>query len=111
MSAPKRIGYGFSMAGHHARWLAGPFPTTFDEHEYIRADLVPQWQPIETAPMERGKHILLWNAHDRCTYLGLWWSDGMDDPKSASWHSLAFGSIRPLFGNITHWMPLPESPE
>lgn len=64
--------------------------------EYIRADLVPQWQPIETAPL--GADVLTWDGND-CAVL-FWskfnkcWTCG--DPKR---------KYAP-----THWMPLPPGP-
>ena len=38
--------------------------------EYIRADLVPQWQPIKTAPKD-GK-ICLWSAKTKTVTFGVW---------------------------------------
>ena len=67
-----------------------------DAAEYIRADLVPQWQPIETAPKD-GTVILLWN--DRCE-LAFWNGRSWDD-----------GDFHDDLGHgFTHWQPLPTPP-
>ena len=70
--------------------------------EYIRADLSPQWQPIETAPRD-GAQILAYGAHqhypEEYTTKIQWWSDGIN-----GWGATGV-SIIP-----THWMPLPKPP-
>jgi hypothetical protein len=78
--------------------------------EYIRADLVPGWQPIETAPRD-GSEILV--------------SDG-EAVEKVSWAYVSnSGSVGWLinvnvdsgfnyydqFTDPTHWMPLPTPPE
>ena len=69
-----------------------------DAAEYIRADLVPQWQPIETAPKD-GTDILVYHPEHReqfvCYFLGGLWHYSLDT---------ALGS------NPTHWQPLPTPP-
>lgn len=67
--------------------------------EYIRADLVPQWQPIETAPKYEGNGhpwILVYNGMAEIVELKL--SDG------DWWRNM--GSNCPP----THWQPLPSPP-
>lgn len=62
--------------------------------EYLRADLFPQWQPIETAPRD-GTEILGYREG-----LGTWivnWDPDEQD-FSPGW-------------TPTHWMPLPEPPD
>ena len=70
------------------------------EVEYLRADLVPQWQPIETAPKD-GTVVLL----GRADYY----------PKSGYWVEHEFqdwwGWDRDRACPPTHWMPLPEPPQ
>lgn len=66
--------------------------------EYIRADLVPQWQPIETAPKD-GTDILVYHPERAeqfvCYFLGGLWMFSVDDA---------------LATNPTHWQPLPTPP-
>jgi len=72
------------------------------EHKYIRADLVPQWQPIETAPKD-GTDILVW------------WPFWSKSPEVAAfidgeWYSECVTSDS-TEKPPTHWMPLPAPPE
>ena len=80
--------------------------------EYIHADLVPQWQPIETAPKD-GTKVLLYGP--------LSCSKGIirKVPKMAvdryaqpedklGW--TGWGKFNPKFWPPTHWQPLPEPP-
>ena len=73
--------------------------------EYIRADLVPQWQPIETAP-KAGTWVMLYESN------GYEW--GVDCT-----HWLASMNLHGewvdqddclVVRHPTHWMPLPEAP-
>lgn len=73
--------------------------------EYVRADLVPQWQPIDTAPKD-GTSFLGWNkshgAHECCIPT----------------HVAHYKKPEAVYGNhpnsawfrLTHWMPLPKAP-
>ena len=74
--------------------------------EYIRADLVSQWQPIETAPKDGTKILGAWpqlRKHKWWTiqpiffYYGAW-IHGWDEDEDLALHP-------------THWMPLPEPPK
>lgn len=75
------------------------------EVKYIRADLVPQWQPIETAPKD-GTVILVY----------------IQSPLNGdAWCDVVFyNNIRDMFMTgtvcighdfVTHWMPPPEPPK
>jgi hypothetical protein len=66
----------------------------------------PEWQPIETAPKEFGKRILLYQYFDSAeVFVGCWapYFDGC-------WYVPIIGHLN---GKLkpTHWMPLPEAPE
>lgn len=69
-----------------------------DSVTFIRADLVPQWQPIETAPKD-GTDILVYHPERAeqfvCYFLGGLWMFSVDDA---------------LATNPTHWQPLPTPP-
>lgn len=70
--------------------------------KYIRADLVPQWQPIETAPKD-GTEILTIRSNG---YI-----------RNAKWYDNPFGRKDTVIDDadgkwwsVTHWMPLPSPP-
>jgi hypothetical protein len=88
---------------HDGEGFAGDV-THYSEHlgpEYIRADLVPKWQPIETAPRQ-DQILFTSNKVDG------WFEMGRVD---------VFGGYCSGFGchslehNPTHWMPLPSPPK
>ena len=101
MNAPERIwasGFGAPPAGrwwHETELTCGAL--------YIRADLVPQWQPIETAPKD-GTEILTIRSNGYIAK-GVWYEnpfgreDTVIDCASGKWWS------------VTHWMPLPAPPQ
>lgn len=63
-----------------------------------------EWQPIETAPKQDGKHVLLFGDGDdfeECVIVG-WWD--VDRDRWMPFHGYA--QVNP-----THWMPLPEPPK
>jgi len=62
---------------------------------------VSGWQPIGSAPKERGKSVLIYCYGDKCSYTACWWND--------EWRH--FHGNDPIIGLITHWMPLPTSPK
>lgn len=71
----------------------------FDYAEYIRADLVPQWQPIETAPSD---HLMFYGntRHDQGVVFTGWKAvNGM--------HYSDNGDV----AYPKHWMPLPMPPQ
>lgn len=70
---------------------------------------VQQWQPIETAPKDDNKHVLLFGdgpAIRECCYVGYLSPARVNDSGIDEWKEMASGYVmRP-----THWMPLPEPP-
>ena len=66
-----------------------------------------EWQPIETAPRERGKRIIGWctfpaGAEAREIKCFIW----LDRPNAEPmW--LYYG----ISQTVTHWMPMPEPPQ
>ena len=113
MSAPDRIWTYWDSAGPG---FTESDPKDKRYPEYIRADLVPQWQPIETAPRD-GTIIDVWlgdadmrDVEFYCTHgtrrsPGWWFSNGKFRP---------LGGLEPamtVFVTPTHWMPLPNPPE
>lgn len=101
MSGPDRIwaypSYvtGWNSANAHDRFI-------LNSTEYIRADLVPQWQPIDTAPKDGTYVIGLFNG----LVAQMKWSNGSG---SHCYHWMALGRWTPI--DPTHWMPLPEPPK
>lgn len=69
--------------------------------EYIRADLVPQWQPIETARKDGTYVIGLFNG----VVAQMKWSNG---GRRYCYHWMALGRWTPI--EPTHWIPMPEPP-
>lgn len=68
-----------------------------------------EWQPIETAPKERGL-ILLWRPTTHWKVdLGCWRPNTIKAAHWGSWNAM------PIYWCIqnppTHWMPLPEPPD
>jgi hypothetical protein len=72
--------------------------------EYIRADLVPQWQPIETAPKDGAWVICLvgGDAIEGVMRNGRW--------NYISLNSHGCGCCGDDDPEPTHWMPLPAPP-
>ena len=70
---------------------------------------VQQWQPIETAPKDDNKHVLLFGdgpAIRECCYVGYLSPARVNDSGIDEWKEMASGYVmRP-----TNWMPLPEPP-
>ena len=81
---------------------------SYEGTEYIRADLVPQWQPIETL------------GPDNCAEFLAYWPDQWDN---GSWNIERTWFVDGWFHTPndkqeaktpwapTHWMPLPQAPE
>jgi hypothetical protein len=79
--------------------------STHSQADQQAAQVVAQWQPIETAPKD-GSRVVLANRQTAHTgfwgprhYGPNWWM--------VSEHVAAFSTINPP----THWMPLPAAPE
>lgn len=66
-------------------------------HETIR-DLLPQWLPIETAP--KNEWVLVYYTN------GMEVSIATDDRGDGLW----FDWDGDLYGEVSHWMPLPAAP-
>jgi hypothetical protein len=66
---------------------------------------VSEWQPIETAPRDRG--LIGYWAYSK------WppgeWSYGIMKTVAGSWVDV--GTCDPYLTEPTHWMPLPEPPK
>lgn len=101
--APERIW----ACGYNEEWVWGAWDLSNDgmgDVEYIRADLIPQWQPIETAPKD-SIPILVWDEY----YL---MRIAIFDEKFNGFHTDApcVEDVDRLMLNPTYWMPLPELP-
>lgn len=77
---------------------------------YIRADLIPQWRPIEEAPKD-GSWFMGWdpdqeNEFPAACALPMQWSH--EDKQFVRWYASGGGweNVNP-----THFMPLPQGPE
>lgn len=81
----------------------------WEANEYVRADLVPRWQPIETAPRD-GTRVDLWSVQFG-RYPNASWDTIYDPPDTCGWTDANHhGSIAEA-GPFTRWMPLPEPPK
>lgn len=71
-----------------------------------------RWLPIETAPKD-GRSILLFEQHEDVPIVGYWWTNrGWRADKSVydtDGDACVIDKI--CQENVTHWMPLPASPE
>lgn len=68
--------------------------------EYIRADLVPQWQPIETVRDAGDGFALIYDEDFDPCVIQVFLCDSLIDD---------FGALSNSY-NPTHWMPLPKAP-
>lgn len=80
------------------------------------------WQPIEAAPKD-GRCILLWLAKwageingvhhcqrpDDAVAVG-WWRNGSARYPGDDWWELSGGDAYAVWGQPTHWQPLPDAP-
>lgn len=102
MTAPDRIWVDGDATGskQHADWdwdsgCWGHQQERDGEMEYIRADLVPQWQPIETAP-----------KHDLETLI-LYSSEGVQIGWFSAFHKCWLTTEgKDVWAEPTHWMSL-----
>ena len=62
------------------------------------------WQPIETAPKEKGSEYLVWDGKDKWLVHYISVPDGMEPKHNGC--GCCVGPVEP-----THWMPLPEPPK
>lgn len=83
---------------------------------YIRADLVPEWQPIETAPKDGTPIIVGYdgrNGGEVWSHAAAWvmlYEEG-GEPLGEEWHYPT--GFEPEHGqpyHPTHWQPLPAPP-
>jgi hypothetical protein len=117
--APERIWLTADDPNNRPFVTKGPLASP-PRTEYIRADLVPGWQPIETAPRD-GTRVMLWRGF---TEIGKWaemvvaeWHDGEwqwpsdDNPSThGEWTVDDMLNGYCSCGDFTHWMPLPNPP-
>ena len=113
MSAPDRIwADGDASCKYDAEkwdWSGGCWgrdPEREGEVEYIRADLVPQWQPIETAPKDGTAILSTW--HSLFKYQDKWFIQPVFFRDGIWLHLWDHDETLPL--NPTHWQPLPSPP-
>lgn len=111
MNAPERIwAKGNTIDYDLTRWSTSRWN---GDTEYIRADLVPQWQPIDTAPKD-GTAVLVgcsYFRHGKSQVTLAWhergmWAEGMYWDEGEEKMVVAQCEFRP-----THWMPLPTPPQ
>lgn len=119
LNAPERIWADGDATGgkRHVDWdwdsgCWGHQQERDGETEYIRADLVPQWQPIETAPKD-GTNVDLWGVNH------LNWNKSGERITNISWGIVSdwLGREREDWQHgrgedfePTHWMPQPTPP-
>jgi hypothetical protein len=77
-------------------WYSGEPDFTDVKSEYIRSDLVTQWQPIETLT-EEDRVVILMSAHD----VKLGFIEGYHVKSNLGRQSRE---------DFTHWMPIPKAP-
>lgn len=71
------------------------------------------WQPIETAPKDETV-VLLWcpQSWDTDFVRVGWWFEAESPHEDSGWYDdeAASHPLTDLYGEPTHWMPLPEPP-
>ena len=99
MNAPERIwAWPWEVNPKMGQWTSD-HQIVGEGTEYIRADLVPQWQPIETAP-----------RHDLETLI-LYSSEGVQIGWFSAFHKCWLTTEgKDVWAEPTHWMPLPTPP-
>ena len=100
--APERIWAWNFIAEKQDDVIKGGWDDVADRKsvEYTRADLSPQWLPLDSAPRD-GTWVLIW----------IGW---IGNPRSSafehgSWQNLPWVANSKDY-NPTHWMPLPKPP-
>lgn len=71
------------------------------------------WRPIETAPREEGKYVLLLMADGSVT-VGGWDSQPFHSKPRPLWKTergYLYGKAWDRENQPTHWMPLPQPPQ
>lgn len=87
----------------------GPSPELSGTYDYIRADLLPTWQPIETAPKD-GRDILVCWGPDYVIEMAMW-DIGTKQFVYSVWREGPLEDTPiPFCETPTHWMPLPDLP-
>lgn len=101
---------GYSEAAQRIRALSEALQEACHERDGL---LVPEWQPIETAPTNG---TVIWLAKEGLMRLGLW-TDGAQHESHGSegggwidWVNAQGTGPRGLRFAPTHWMPLPTPP-
>lgn len=83
----------------HSTVTAGYYP------EYIRADLMPQWQPIETAPHD--VDVILASPP---SLTNREWLFEVGAASTGRRFDNGYSSMS-FYGHATHWMPIPKVQE
>ena len=89
--------------------------SSHDTVEYVRADLVPQWQPISTQPKD-GREVLVYrplahltsDPHVRVARTSQYDNTVRDVTIPKGYDSTNYFSDASC--KATHWMPLPKAP-
>lgn len=95
MSAPDKI-----WMHPKEMWRVASEVEFIGAHEYTRSDLIPQWQPIESAPRD-GTFIVFSPTRGVCCDV-------------ENWMNTEFECFFFEYGRIydaTHWQPLPAPPQ
>lgn len=84
--------------------------------EFVRADLAPAWQPIATAPTD-GTPVDIWaedHNNDGFRHTDMKFKNG-GPGEDADWdhemYCMIGDGLVDSLEQVTHWMPLPTSPE
>lgn len=135
MEAPDKIYASFNKGGSialcrlkHSDAYMDTWGSMIGPHKFVRSSLVPQWQPIETAPRD-GTWVMVTGYEmpqkgDHYTSIGDWSAEGeapvcvvaqfSDEGEDYTyWRFCSYDSG--IYGDAirspTHWMSLPKPPE
>lgn len=79
--------------------------------EYVRADLLPQWLPIESAPKD-GRSILVCNQEMRDSCIVVGYDTDLVGKEPIYFHCwVGEEGVKYASGLFTHWMPVPKGPK